>query len=679
MKNEWRVLAGVCAVVIGLYAYMAPSGYVASPTLNPADGYYNLLVQGFRAGQLNLKKEAPAGLTQLGNPYDPNANAPYRTAKYGLTDLSYYKGKLYLYFGITPAVLLFWPFAALTGHYLYDGQAVVIFCALGFLASVGILCGLRRRYFPDVSIWVVAAGAVALGLATAVPTMLPRSKVNEVAISCGYMLTMVALWAIWRALHETESRKRSGWLMAASVAYGLAVGARPSSLVGGIILLAPVAQAWRERRPVWPLLLAATVPIALIGLGLMLYNARRFGSPLDFGQRYQLTLEPQLTQQLFHIRYLWFNFRVYFLEPVRWGAHFPFVHEAIAPPLPPGYARVEAPYGILFSVPLGWLALAVPLAWQDRPGQATSILRWFGMVVALLFGICALTDGLFVSAVGRYEVDFLPALLLLAVGGILGLERALADRPRWRCTIRWVWGSLLVFSVAFNLLATVERYGDVCDAAGVSMQALGKTPEAIALFQEALRIEPDNADAHNHLGASLMGQGRLPEAIGHFERALLLRPNYAEAHNGLAIALFGLGKVPEAIGHFEQAVLLRPDYAEAHYNLGLALMEQGRLPEAIGHFEQAVLLRPNYAEAQYNLGVALREQGKLPEAIGHFEQAVRLKPDDAEAQSDLGAALEKMGKIDDAIAHYEESLKLRPDFAAARSALARLQAGQTGR
>src|ERR1700693_3709840 len=133
MKNEWRVLAGVFAVVIGVYAYAAHAGFMAMPDQQAAATYYNRLVKAFQASQLNLKVDVPAGLAQLADPYDPNASAPYRTTKYALQDLSYYKGKVYLYFGVTPALILLWPFAALTGHYLYDGQAVVIFCALGFL------------------------------------------------------------------------------------------------------------------------------------------------------------------------------------------------------------------------------------------------------------------------------------------------------------------------------------------------------------------------------------------------------------------------------------------------------------------------------------------------------------------------------------------------------------------
>jgi hypothetical protein len=80
MKNEWRVLAAVCVLVVGVYAYATYSGFMATPDQQAADAYYNQLVEGFQAGQLNLKVDVPAGLTQLANPYDPTANAPYLAA-----------------------------------------------------------------------------------------------------------------------------------------------------------------------------------------------------------------------------------------------------------------------------------------------------------------------------------------------------------------------------------------------------------------------------------------------------------------------------------------------------------------------------------------------------------------------------------------------------------------------
>jgi hypothetical protein len=153
-------------------------------------------VQGFRAGQLHLKKETPARLAELSDPYTPSPMRPV-----GVMDLSYYKGKLYLYFGATPAVVLFWPWVALTGKYLSTKAAVVLFCAAGFVASVGLLCSLWRRCFAGVSLWVVGAVALALGLATFLPPWVARCDVWEVPIACAYLWTMLALGAIWNSLH----------------------------------------------------------------------------------------------------------------------------------------------------------------------------------------------------------------------------------------------------------------------------------------------------------------------------------------------------------------------------------------------------------------------------------------------------------------------------------------------
>ena len=647
MKDAWRFLAVVCALVIGAYAYMAQSSAMDLVSLDAADSYYNLLVQGFRAGQLSLKKEVPAAFAQLANPYDPSVNLPYLAAPYRMLCLSYYQGRLYLYFGVTPALLLFWPYVALTGRYLFSSQAVTIFCAIGFLASVGVLRALWRRYFAEVSVWVVTACALALGLATGLPGLLSQSDVFDVAISCGYMLTMVALATIWCALHE--SRRRLGWLSAASLAYGLAVGARPSLLFGAAILLVPVIQAWRERRQVWAVAMAAMGPIMVTGLGLMLYNARRFGSPFEFGQHYILTGEPH-GGQFFSLGYLWFNFRVYVLGPALWSTRFPFVHGTVVPALPMGYTQVRNPFGILTNIPLVWLALAAPLAWRGRLGTEASVLRWFVLAVALLFGMCALTVGLFWSSNFRYEVDFLPALVLLAVVGILGLERVLAptsesgqaDRRAWRRAARWGWGLLLGFSVAFNVLASTVYY----------------------------------AEAHNSLGLTLAGLGRQQEAMMQWEQALRIKPDYAEAHNNLGVALAQMGWLEEAMKHWEQALRIRSDYAEAHKNLGNALVQRGRLHDAIDHYEQALRIDPDMAEAHNNLGVALGRLGKLEDAIGHCEQALRIRPDYAEAHYDLGAALEQTGRVREAIDQYEQALRIKPDFIAVRNALARLHAGQ---
>jgi tetratricopeptide (TPR) repeat protein len=599
MKTGWTSLAAACALVIGVYAYTAQSGLLELLSPNPAETFYNLLVRGFRDGHLSLKKEVPPGLAQLTDPYDPAANSPYRLMPYRLHDLTYYRGRLYLYFGVTPALILFWPFVALTGQYLFHRQAVAIFCTMGFLASTGLLLAVWRRYFAEVRVGVIAACALALGLATGAPVLLSQADVYKVPICCGYMLTMLALGAIWRVLHEPE--RRCQWLAMASATYGLAVGARPSLLFGAVILLVPVFQAWHERRPTGALLVAATGPILLIGVGLMVYNGLRFGNPLEFGVRYQLSGDSHSASvRYFGLGYLWFNFRLYFMRSAGWSRHFPFVHTMVAP-APPGRGNVEGVFGVLPNVPLVWLALAAPLAWRSRSAEAGSILRWFVSAVALVFWIGVLTMGLFYFACVRYEMEFLPALVLLAVIGILGLERALADHPNRRRAVRWIWGVLLGFSVTFNLLASVEYHAAAHTILGVEQFQAGKAPEAIKEYEQALRLDTDYLKAHLNLGMALEQTGRAPEAMEQYELALRLNPDYVKAHRNQGVVLEQTVRVQEVIERYEQALRLKPDDAEAHYNLGNALAQVGRVPEAIEHFQQALRIKPDYTQAQVAL------------------------------------------------------------------------------
>jgi Flp pilus assembly protein TadD len=81
--------------------------------------------------------------------------------------------------------------------------------------------------------------------------------------------------------------------------------------------------------------------------------------------------------------------------------------------------------------------------------------------------------------------------------------------------------------------------------------------------------------------------GRNEEAIGNYEQVVKVQPDNFEAHNNLAALLARAGRVTEAIGHFEQAVRLKPDHLEMHMNLAVAYAAAGRFTEAIASAERA--------------------------------------------------------------------------------------------
>ncbi len=72
--------------------------------------------------------------------------------------------------------------------------------------------------------------------------------------------------------------------------------------------------------------------------------------------------------------------------------------------------------------------------------------------------------------------------------------------------------------------------------------------EASEHYQQALRLQPDYADAHYNLGNALLQQGKQAEAIDHFRQTLHINPDHAPAQSNLVNALRRLGMGKENAG-----------------------------------------------------------------------------------------------------------------------------------
>jgi hypothetical protein len=104
---------------------------------------------------------------------------------------------------------------------------------------------------------------------------------------------------------------------------------------------------------------------------------------------------------------------------------------------------------------------------------------------------------------------------------------------------------------------------------------------AIAGAEKMVAAAPNDAGRRNFLGADYLQAGRTEDAVAELDVAVRLRPDYGEAHNNLGSAFLSLGKLTEATRHFRQALRSRPHDDRVHFNLGNALKAAGQLDEAI--------------------------------------------------------------------------------------------------
>lgn len=421
------------------------------------DDLYNRLADGFLAGQLSFIEKPNPALADLNDPWDPAQNdglSPFH-------DVSYYKGRYYLYFGAAPAVLLLAPWKAVTGTYLGENVAAALFSWLGVAASIGVVLVLRRRSFPGLGGWVGGLCMVALALGNFTPILLRRPVYYELAISSAYAFAMGALLCV--ALALGGSRWRRLWLGLAGLSYGLTLASRPNYLFGAVVLAVPFLPAWRlwrakaalDVRRLWGDVVAAGAPLIAVGVIQLVYNALRFGNPLEFGTYYMLAgLHPQhdaLTSLRFAPTNVWF----YFLARAQLSAYFPFV-EVIHIPwfhLPVGYIGEEDMYG-LCNAPFYWTAFLLPSLLRDTRIPSLEGLRDFSCGILALVACNLLVVLRLNGASNRYLVDIFPPLLPLACLGVFWIEERPMPRLRlWGARVLWI--AALAFTAALNVFASL--------------------------------------------------------------------------------------------------------------------------------------------------------------------------------------------------------------------------------
>ena len=183
--------------------------------------------------------------------------------------------------------------------------------------------------------------------------------------------------------------------------------------------------------------------------------------------------------------------------------------------------------------------------------------------------------------------------------------------------------------------------------------------DAITAYSEAIRLQPDFANAYVNRGLAKEKLGQHEPAIMDYSSAIKIDPTLAGAYNNRGSAQRRLGQHFLAIEDLNTAIQLDPRYVKAYVNRGNAKNSLGHPNEALEDFNTALDLDPDSAEAYNNRGVAKAALMQLPDAIKDFDTAIQHNPELANAYYSRGVTKFIIGKqIREAEADLQTALKL---------------------
>ena len=224
----------------------------------------------------------------------------------------------------------------------------------------------------------------------------------------------------------------------------------------------------------------------------------------------------------------------------------------------------------------------------------------------------------------------------------------------------WSPGSLLVLA----LLASPPAEHDPVETAvgrGRVFLEMRSFEKAIAQFEIAASLAPDQIEIQFLLGLSLYGADRMDDAVAPLGRVIAARPEDRLGHDFYARALYRSGDLEGALTAFERVTELDPDDARMHNQVGAIRLRLGMPREATDAFERAVALDPDYGVAHYNLGVLCAVGGDVERGISLLRRAAALDPGDSDPAEALGDVYRETGDAGLAIVWYEEASRRRPE------------------
>ena len=190
---------------------------------------------------------------------------------------------------------------------------------------------------------------------------------------------------------------------------------------------------------------------------------------------------------------------------------------------------------------------------------------------------------------------------------------------------------------------------------------------ALAFFEKALALDPQNSAYWNNQGNAHTALGNHKSAVENYLAAIALEksPPYLLYFN-LASAYYNLGQWSLAMAQFEIAVQCEPERYEAYFGRGLVWEEMSEPSLAIQSYADALERNPTFAQAYNNMGIAFQNLGVESAALECFDSALALEPESGDFLTNKGLLCLQYGHWAEGWQYFESRWKTKAMHKVAR-------------
>ena len=190
-----------------------------------------------------------------------------------------------------------------------------------------------------------------------------------------------------------------------------------------------------------------------------------------------------------------------------------------------------------------------------------------------------------------------------------------------------------------------------------------KWDECIPVLTEHIALEADSqlkSEVFSMRGVAYNNKGNYDRAIADFNEASRLNPNDARVFHVRGVAYYNKSNYDRAIEDFNEALRLNLDDVNDTFSYrGAAYCKKGDYDRAIEDFNEVLRLKPGDARAFSNRGFSYFNTGDYDRAIADFNEAIRLKPDRGDAFYNRGAAYIQKGEYNRAFEDFLSAKRLK--------------------